>query len=42
MSFSAANILKVPELRKKLMVTMGLLLVYRIGFHIPLPYKYKQ
>ncbi len=37
MNFSAANILKVPELRKKLMITLSLLLVYRIGFHIPLP-----
>lgn len=37
MAFSAANIFRVPELRKKVLITMGLLLIYRIGFHIPLP-----
>jgi len=30
-------ILSIPELRKKVMLTIGLLAVYRIGFHIPLP-----
>jgi preprotein translocase subunit SecY len=28
---------KVEELRKKLLVTLGLLVVYRVGFHVPLP-----
>ena len=27
----------IPELRKKILLTIGLLAVYRIGFHIPLP-----
>ena len=30
-------IFSIPELRKKIMLTVGLLAVYRIGFHIPLP-----
>lgn len=30
-------IFSIPELRKKVMLTIGLLAVYRIGFHIPLP-----
>lgn len=37
MSFSAANIFRIPELRKKVFITLGLLFVYRIGFHVPLP-----
>jgi len=31
------SIFRVPELRKKILLTVGLLFVYRIGFHIPLP-----
>lgn len=31
------NALKIPDLRKKLMVTLFLLLVFRIGCHIPVP-----
>lgn len=31
------NVLKVPELKKKLLFTMALLSVYRIGAHIPTP-----
>ncbi len=31
------NVFKLPDLRKKIFVTIGLLFVYRIGFHIPLP-----
>ncbi len=27
----------IPELRKKIFLTLGLLAIYRIGFHIPLP-----
>ncbi len=30
-------IFSIPELRKKVMLTIGLLAVYRVGFHIPLP-----
>ncbi|TWU49695.1 preprotein translocase subunit SecY [Rubripirellula reticaptiva] len=30
-------IFSIPELRKKIMLTIGLLAIYRIGFHIPLP-----
>lgn len=31
------NIFKIPELRNKLLFTMGMLVVYRLGFYIPLP-----
>ncbi len=31
------NIWKIPELRNKLLFTVGLLVIYRIGFWIPLP-----
>ncbi len=31
------NIFKIPELRNKLMFTIGVLIIYRIGFWIPLP-----
>lgn len=31
------TIFSIPELRKKIFLTVGLLAVYRIGFHIPLP-----
>jgi preprotein translocase subunit SecY len=30
-------IFSIPELRKKVMLTIGLLAVYRVGFHVPLP-----
>jgi len=30
-------IFTIPELRKKILFTLGLLLVYRVGWHIPLP-----
>ncbi|TVP96114.1 MAG: preprotein translocase subunit SecY [Planctomycetaceae bacterium] len=30
-------IFSIPELRKKILLTLGLLAIYRIGFHIPLP-----
>ncbi|MCD0460262.1 preprotein translocase subunit SecY [Roseiconus lacunae] len=30
-------IFTIPELRKKIFLTLGLLAIYRIGFHIPLP-----
>ena len=31
------NIFRIGELRKKLLITLGFLLIYRIGVHIPLP-----
>ncbi|MBU0754768.1 MAG: preprotein translocase subunit SecY, partial [Planctomycetes bacterium] len=37
MSTGMFNIFRIPELRKKIFLTLGLLVVYRIGFHIPLP-----
>jgi preprotein translocase subunit SecY len=37
MNPSITNLFKVPEIRNKILITMGLLLVYRIGFFIPLP-----
>ena len=37
MNFSIANLFKVKEIRTKLLITLGLLIVYRIGFFIPLP-----
>ena len=33
---SAANIFRIPELRKRIFVTFALLMVYRIGWNIPL------
>src|SRR6266478_5881479 len=32
-----ANIFKIPDLRKRVLFTLGLLAVYRIGGHIPTP-----
>ncbi|MFH0981393.1 MAG: preprotein translocase subunit SecY [Planctomycetota bacterium] len=31
------NIFKIPDLRNKLLFTLGLLAIYRIGFYIPVP-----
>ena len=31
------NIFRVPELRNKVLFTLFMLAVYRIGFHIPIP-----
>lgn len=31
------NLFRVPEIRKKILITLGLLMAYRIGFHIPIP-----
>jgi preprotein translocase subunit SecY len=31
------NIFRVPELRNKVLFTLFMLLIYRIGFHIPIP-----
>lgn len=34
---SLFNIFKVPELKKKVLFTLGILIVYRLGSHIPTP-----
>ena len=31
------NIFKIPDLRKKLMITAAFLVLYRVGTYIPLP-----
>ena len=31
------NIFKIPELRKRILFTLFILIVYRIGAHIPIP-----
>ncbi|MFP4225723.1 MAG: preprotein translocase subunit SecY [Desulfobacterales bacterium] len=31
------NILKIPELKRRILITFGFLVVYRIGVHIPTP-----
>lgn len=31
------NVFKIPELRNKVLFTLGLLIVYRVGFWIPIP-----
>jgi len=31
------NIFKIPDLRNKILFTVALLIIYRIGFHIPIP-----
>ena len=31
------NIFAIPELRKKIFITLGFLVVYRIGYYVPLP-----
>ena len=37
MLHALANCFRIPELRNKILFTLGMLLVYRIGFWIPLP-----
>jgi preprotein translocase subunit SecY len=32
-----ANVFRIPDLRKRLLFTLGLLAVYRLGGHIPIP-----
>ena len=34
---AARNAFRLPDLRKKLMVTIGILVLYRFAAHIPLP-----
>src|SRR4030042_5085622 len=33
----AVNIFKIPDLRKRILFTLVILIVYRIGAHIPIP-----
>ena len=37
MNLSIGNLFKIKEIRNKILITLGLLLVYRIGFFVPLP-----
>ncbi len=37
MSSAVANIFKIPDLRKRIFFTIFVLIVYRIGAHIPIP-----
>ena len=32
------NIFRIPDLRNKILFTVALLIIYRVGFHIPIPY----
>ena len=32
-----SNVFRVPDLRKRILFTLGLLAVYRLGGHIPTP-----
>ncbi len=32
-----ANIFRIPDLRKRVLFTLGMLAVYRLGSHIPTP-----
>src|SRR5436190_20212205 len=32
-----ANVFRIPDLRKRILFTLGLLAVYRLGSHIPTP-----
>jgi preprotein translocase subunit SecY len=34
---TVANIFKIPDLRNKILFTLAMLLIYRIGYHIPNP-----
>ena len=34
---AAANIFRIPDLRNRLLFTLGLLAVYRLGAHVPVP-----
>ncbi len=37
MSSAVVNIFKIPELRKRVLFTLIMLIIYRIGAHIPIP-----
>src|SRR4029079_15374655 len=37
MSTTLANIFRIPELRNKVLFTIFMLMIYRIGYHVPIP-----
>ena len=37
MNVSIVNLIKIKEIRSKILITLGLLLCYRVGFSIPMP-----
>ncbi|MHC5209742.1 MAG: preprotein translocase subunit SecY [Planctomycetota bacterium] len=37
MTSGFVNLFRVPEIRKKILITLSLLGAYRIGFHVPIP-----
>ena len=37
MAGAIANIFKIPELRRKILFTLFILVIYRVGAHIPIP-----
>nr|HPO46951.1 preprotein translocase subunit SecY [Spirochaetota bacterium] len=37
MASAIVNIFKIPELRRRVLFTLFILIVYRIGAHIPIP-----
>ncbi len=37
MAVSFGNVGKVPELKRRILITLGLLAIYRVGIHIPTP-----
>lgn len=36
-TLSLLNMFKIPELRNRILITCGILLIYRLGYYIPLP-----
>jgi preprotein translocase subunit SecY len=34
---SIENLFKIPELKRRILYTLGMLAVYRIGFAVPIP-----
>lgn len=37
MANSLTNLFKIPDLKKRLLLTLGMLAIYRVGVHIPVP-----
>ena len=35
---SFVNIFKIPDLRSKVLFTIAMLIIYRVGFHVPVPF----
>ena len=34
---NVANLFRIPDIRRRILVTLGFLLVYRVGWNIPIP-----